>query len=337
MSSLLPDLFQQTTDCLKQAKTVFLTVHVNPDGDALGSMLACAELIRAAFPHLTHIHPTMVGTPPQNLMLIPGVEHVIDITRDGDNELLPQYDVSICLDCGSADRLGDCADLFHGAATSINIDHHTSNTLFGNINLLDTASAATGEVVAQWMDFIDQPISDRIAGGIYTAIVTDTGGFRFSNTRAYTFQLASRCAEAGCDTEAYYKAIYENRPKCQVLLIAQALQDAQFEANHQVGWTYVSSKQREDLGALSEHTEGIVDALRQIQEVKVAAFFKEEAPNTIKVSLRSDNPNIDVGQIAIDLGGGGHKMASGCTIHGDIEAAKSAILPKLEACVGALV
>lgn len=334
MTTSLSDLFQQTTHCLKQAQTVFLTVHVNPDGDALGSMLACAEMLREAFPHLTHIHPTMVGTPPQNLMLIPGVEHVIDITAP--NNLLTQYDVSICLDCGSADRLGDCAELFHGATTSINIDHHASNTLFGTINLLDIQSSATGEVIAQWMEHINQPVTPRIAGGLYTAIVTDTGGFRFSNTRPYTFELAAKCALAGCDTEAYYKAIYENRPKCQALLIAQAIQDTKFLADEHIAYTYVSCQQREHLGALSEHTEGVVDALRQIQGVKVAAFFKEESKNVIKVSLRSDDHHIDVGQIAIDLGGGGHKMASGCTIYGDIDAAKAAILPQLQACIGAL-
>ncbi|MDH4380025.1 MAG: DHHA1 domain-containing protein [Vampirovibrionales bacterium] len=321
------DLFGPATEALRQAKTLFVTVHVNPDGDALGSALAMVRLCEAAFPHLQQVDCVMDGEPAEYLCVIPDLPRVKNIHTD--TTLLAEYDVALSCDSGSLERLGACADRYKAAKTTINLDHHVSNTLFADINLLMYDAAASGEVVAHWMEQLGVALTPESASAIYTTLVTDTGGFRFSSTTPYTHRLAAQCVEAGCDHTAIYKNIFEYRPKVQILLISEAVAAATFELDNQFAWTTVTQAQLGKYKALEEHTEGVVDALRQMREVSVAAFFKEMPDGTVKASLRSDKPSINVAEVLIPLGGGGHAAAAGCSFDMTLPEALALVLPKL--------
>ena len=328
----LPELFfEPLLAALRQAKTCMLTVHVGPDGDALGSMLALQHGLAIRFPSL-QIDCLMDGTPPKIYEFLPGIETVRDAhTATG----LPQpYDVAICVDCGSLDRLGTVASTFSVATTSVNMDHHISNEQFADINLVVTDAAASGQVVADFLAVAGVPLNVAMAANVYTALVTDTGGFKYSNATAATYEWAARCLKTGMDHEKIYKAIYENRPRAQVMLLANAVMNAQFNTAQTLCWTEIPTTLLTRHGALEEHTDGIIDVMRQIDTVLVAAVFKAGAtPGETRVSFRSDHHGLDVAAVAGQFGGGGHKMASGCTIEHPMVAARDLVLPILEVLV----
>lgn len=326
--------FQQLNQALSTATSVLLTVHINPDGDALGSLLACQRIIQTAFPNITTCHGAIDGSAASYLDILPGFDGVLD-GNVASNLLNTPYDVAIACDSGSIDRLGVCGTAFQQAKLSVNLDHHVSNTQFADLNIVLTDAAASGEVVALWASTLDSVnlVNDLgLATALYTTIVTDTGGFRFNNTRPYTHYLASQCLQAGVDHTQIYKRIYENRPKAQNLLIHNAVSRAHFDLDDRLCWVVVSQADQSALNATDEHTEGIVDALRQIREVKVAALIKGCDDGTIKFSLRSDDSQYDVGSIATELGGGGHIMAAGCSLSNTtLEDAEALLLKKLKA------
>ncbi len=326
-------LFSALNNALANANSVMLSVHVNPDGDALGSLIACREIIRLAYPNITTVHGVIDGPAASYLNGLPGYDKVMDIQTASDT-LLSNYDVAIACDSGSIDRLGACQDLFAAAGTSINLDHHKSNTRFADINVVLTDAAASGSVVALWAESLNIDIAKNpdLANAIYTTIVTDTGGFRFSNTQPYTHRLANECLKAGIPHVSIYRQIYERRPIAQWHLLSDALLNAEFSADKRVAWTVVTTKQKAHWGATDEHTEGIVDALRQMHEVRIAALIKENGDGGVKVSLRSEEAQMDVGAIATQLGGGGHTMAAGCTlVNTSPQAAIELLIPQLKA------
>ncbi len=329
----LTTLFAPLHQALSQANSVLLSVHINPDGDALGSLIACREIIQLAYPNITTIHGIIDGPAASYLNGLPGYDTVMDIHTAG-NTALTQYDVAIACDSGSIDRLGACQTLFTNASTSVNLDHHKSNTRFADINIVLTDAAASGSVVALWAESLNIDIAKHpdLANAIYTTIVTDTGGFRFSNTQPYTHRLANECLKAGIPHVSIYRQIYERRPIAQWHLLADALLNAEFSSDKRVAWTVITCQQKAHWGATDEHTEGIVDALRQMHEVRIAALIKENPDGGVKVSLRSEEDTMDVGTIATQLGGGGHTMAAGCTLTNTTpEDAVKQLIPQLQA------
>jgi bifunctional oligoribonuclease and PAP phosphatase NrnA len=303
-------------------------VHLGPDGDALGSMLALKHAFDQGCPQLVRVDCLMVGKMPDSYKYMPGIERVKNI--ESDRDILPQYDIAISVDCGSADRLGAVEKPFSQAKVSVNIDHHISNKRFGKLNIVLPEASASGEVVADILEEMGIPLNREMATCIYTALVTDTGGFKFSNASSKAYRLAARCIDAGADHEDIYKQVYEIRPKAKATLLAEAVLTAQYNQDETLAWTEVTRELLERHGALEEHTDGIVDALRQIDTVVIAAVFKEAEDGTTRVSLRSDSHSIDVAAVVEVFGGGGHKMASGCTIEKPLAEAKKLMLPLLE-------
>ncbi len=266
---------------------------------------------------------------PDVYRFLPGIQHVVDLETATD--VLEQYDMAISVDCGSLDRLGPAQDLFKGAKQSVNMDHHISNKNFGGINVVVPTAAASGQVIANVLAEAGWPLDADIATCLYTAIVTDTGGFKYSNTTAEVFEVTAKLLSAGADPEYIYKELYELRPKCQTLLHAQAVVNAQYNPDSTLAWTQISRQQLDDLGATDDHVDGIVETLRQINTVVLSAVFKENRSGTTKVSLRSDNHAIDVAAVMEQFDGGGHKMAAGCTIEAPLQEATDKVLPLLEA------
>lgn len=296
-------------------------------------MLAFKHAFLKTYPQMERVDCVIAGKMPDVYHFMPGIKTVKNVETSQD--LLAQYDLSISVDCGSGDRLGPAEPLFMGATVSVNIDHHISNKCFGKLNIVIPEAAASGEVVADLLKVLDIPLDADIATCLYTALVTDTGGFKYSNASAKAFRLGSDLVAAGANPELIFKQIYEERPKAQVMVHADAVLRAEFNADKTLSWTTVTRQDLDRFGALEEHIDGIVESLRQIDSVLVSAVFKETAAGDTKVSLRSDSHDINVSAVVEPLNGGGHKMAAGCTITQPPDAARAIVLPELEAAIQA--
>ncbi len=324
---------QTFKSAINQAKTVFLTAHVGPDGDTLGSMMALMHAFTENFSHFSRVDAVITGDVPDVYKFMPGTQQVQDLETA--THLLPQYDLAICVDCGSADRLGPAMPYFVGANQSLNIDHHISNSRFGKINIIDAEAGASGEVVADLFKANNIPISANAATCLYVAILTDTGGFKFSSTSAKIFDWVAELTRRGANPENIYRHVYEVMPKAQVMLQAHAVEQAQFREHEHLAWTLVPYQMLTDFGAKEEHIEGLVDTLRRIDTVMIAAIIRETKRGHTKVSLRSDVQDINVADIAGRWGGGGHKMASGFTTEKSFAEVEEELIPILEETIRA--
>ncbi len=319
---------------IRGVETVFLTAHVNPDGDTLGSMLALKHAFDTYCPQMKRVDCAITGKMPDVFHFLPAIEKVY---RLEEAQGLPEsYDLAISVDCGSISRLGLGQAYFNQAKSSLNIDHHVSNEAFADTNVVLTEASASGQVIAYLLDGAKMAITPEIATCIYATILTDTGGFKYSNTTQAVFELAARLVQAGANPELIYKHMYEIRPKCQVDLVADAMLRIQLSDDSQIGWTTVSQKDFKTFGAEEEHTEGIVEGIRQIDTVKLAAFFREMSNGHTKVSTRSDDHRLNVSNVMGLFGGGGHKMAAGCTIEAPIHEAVEKVTQALRDILQAL-
>ncbi len=245
-------------------------------------------------------------------------------------DLLDEYDLSISVDCGSADRLGLAQTLFTQAKISVNIDHHVSNERFGTLNIVEVSASASGEVVYDLLQELKIPLDANIATCLYTAIVSDTGGFKYSNTTAKVLEISARLVSAGANPEYVFKQLYEERPLEQLMMQADAILHAQYNADRTIGWTIVDQALLDKHGALEEHVDGLVESIRRVDTVLVAFVLKETTSGQTKVSVRSDTHDIDVSEVMCQFGGGGHRMAAGCTIDKAPDEALKVLLPIFE-------
>jgi phosphoesterase RecJ-like protein len=293
-------------------------------------MLGIKHALEKARPHIQRVDCVISGKMPDVYQFLPGIKEVHRMETS--TTLLSQYDMAISVDCGSPDRLGLARALFDGAKVSVNIDHHVSNERFGQINIVETSAAASGEVVFDILKEMAIPLDAQIATCLYTAIVTDTGGFKYSNTTAKVMETVAKLISAGADPEYIFKQMYEEQPLCQVMLQADALLQTQFNPAKTIGWTLVTRDLLRQHDALDEHIDGLVESIRRIDSVLIAVVFKETEQGNTKISIRSDTHDIDVAAVMGRFGGGGHKMAAGCTMELPIHEAPNKLLPILEEC-----
>ncbi|MCA9800229.1 MAG: bifunctional oligoribonuclease/PAP phosphatase NrnA [Cyanobacteria bacterium HKST-UBA06] len=319
---------------LENAKTVLLTPHVGPDGDALGSMMGLYFTLTRQFSHFDRVDPVMTGTVPKLFHFLPGADQIKNAETDA---LLDQYDLAISVDCGAIERLGAAQPHFSKATCAINIDHHVSNNRYGTLNIIDETASASGEVVADLLNGNGIAMDADTANNLFVAILTDTGGFKYSNTTAKLFGLAAQLTEAGAKPEHINRHLYGEVPKAQTMMQAHAVAQARFNADNALCWTLVSRELLNRFDAQDEHVEGLVELLREMQPVKLSAVLKETVSGHTKISLRSDTPLINVADIAARWGGGGHKMAAGATIDVPPQTFENDLIPVLEAALKALV
>lgn len=291
-------------------------------------MLGFKFALEKARPHIQRVDCVISGKMPDTYSFLPGIKEVLRMETA--TTLLPQYDMAISVDCGSPDRLGLARPVFEGAKVSVNIDHHVSNERFGKLNIVEPIAAASAEVAFDILKEMNIPMDANIATCLYTGIVTDTGGFKYSNTTAKVMQTTASLISAGADPEYIFKQLYEEQPLCQVLLQADAVLHTQFNADKTIGWTVVTRELLNRYGALDEHIDGLVESIRRVDSTLVAVVFKETESGVTKVSIRSDTHDIDVSVVMGLFGGGGHKMAAGCTMEMPIQDAPRKLLPLLE-------
>jgi phosphoesterase RecJ-like protein len=235
------------------------------------------------------------------------------------------FDAVFILDCSEIDRVGEEAPRVGAIRNIINIDHHISNGSFGDLSLLEPAASSTGEIVYRLMRELDVNITKDIAINLYTAILTDTGAFRYSNTGRKTFRIAGDLVAKGADPWWISQRIYENNPEQKIKLLAKALETLAFYRDRKMAVIHVTRTMLEEAEALWEHTDGFVEFPRSIEGVEVAAFISEIGDRLFKVSLRSRG-GVDVEKIAGVFGGGGHHSAAACRIAGDLESVKAKLV-----------
>jgi len=317
------DTVNKIAEKIKESKNIVICHHVAPDGDCLGSALALREMI-SQIDSVERIDAVITGQIPEIYKFLPDIEL---LKKANDTTLYKNYDLAITVDCACKDRLGDALELFKHAKKSINIDHHISNEGFANIDLINPKASATGEVLFSLMQPLQAKLTKNIATNLYTAILTDTGGFKFENTKPKTFKICAELIEAGADPVEIYKNCYESKPIAMVRLHARTIDNAIFLEDNKIVYTTITRKLLEELNANDDHIDGITEALRQINTVQVALVFKETTRGTTKVSFRSNG--LDVCEIASFFGGGGHKLASGCLLEKNINESVNDVLATL--------
>jgi len=310
---------------------VCLITHVNPDGDGLGSEAGLVHILRDRGVDAVITNPT--PTPPRFEFLL---QDLPQADRSGEAiKELRRADLIVVMDISDLGRLGMLSrSVQERGAPVACIDHHRSDgVLPPGPRYLDSGAAATGELVFELAFANGWRISEEAARGLYVAILTDTGGFRFSNTRPRTLRVAAELLETGVDPEEIYLEVYARAPEGRPRLFAEALQTLVVEPEHGLAWVTVPPGAIERLGVSSDDLEGVVEFPRSIEGVRMALLFREVSQGRIKVSLRSVG-DVDVASFAQGFGGGGHTKAAGLALVGSMAEVQAIVLAAARSYLG---
>ncbi len=290
-------MIQEVIGKIHEARHIALLTHVNPDADTLGSALGMYHSLLAMKKRASVVNTTQL---PYNLDFLPGIQKV-------KKELPKHYDLMISFDCGSFDRLG----IEKKEGFLINIDHHRSNTMYGDINIVDPTAAATAEVVYKLLEEGEMPIPKESAISLYTALVDDTGFFKYESVGARTFELAKKLCERGASPEWVARMLTMREPLSKLRLLPLVLETLTLHLGAKVASLRLTQQMLAQTGGTKEMGEDALNMARNLATVEVALLLREE-DGRIKVSMRSKEW-VDVGKIAVAFGGGGHKRAAGFT------------------------
>ncbi len=302
---------------IKEAKHILLVSHINPDGDTLGSVLALYDVVKRLNKKVSIFNATKEL--PRVYDFLPNIKKV--------KNLLPGfYDVVISCDCGSFDRLG----IEKGDYTLINIDHHSSNKMFGDINLVDTTSASAGLVIYEFLKQNSAKISKDCATCLYVSVVEDTGFFSYSNLSEKTFYSVSELVGYGADAVEIATLLKSRVSLAKTRLLGYMLNNFDLYFNAKVAFVSIDREILAQTGARRYDTKNIINVLRDIVTVEVSVLMLEEKNGGFKVSLRSKG-RYDVSLVAKEFGGGGHKNSAGFEVdEDDFEELKKSILQKIK-------
>lgn len=306
---LSSEQYQAATTLISSAQNILLTTHERTDGDDLGSVLALAEYLIGIG---KNISVSIVGAVPEQLQYLPGSNLVTeDITSTN-------FDLLIISGCSNIERCGN-PKVINLNVPVLNIDHHPDNKAYGNVNLVDAEKSAVAELVYDFFIFNGWEINGKIATCMLTGIFTDTGSFMHSNTQDSTLQAAAALMEKGARVTTVAKYNYKGKGVEALKAWGKALENAYYDSKNQIIISVISQAELEDLGnPPMEYFEGLVETLNKVPEAKYALFLKQDG-SVVKGSLRSDpHKGTDVKEIASQLGGGGHKWASGFSVFGTL-------------------
>lgn len=306
---------------LKESGEVALACHVNPDGDALGSLLAVSLGLRKLGARTWPSWGTAPVTMPPAYAFLPGAETLVQPSE------VPDVPVFVALDCGAADRLGGLEHRAKAAPVLINVDHHPGNDDFGTHNVVVTSASSTAELAAHLLMDAGVDIDRDIATALYTGVVTDTGRFQYSNSTPDTLRLAADLLEKGVSAPEVAIEVFESAPYGFLKLTGRVLERAVLHEDERFIYSWVERADLEETGVAMDETEKLIDVIRTTNVADVAAIFKQQPSGEYRVSLRSKGP-VSVGAIARARGGGGHELAAGFTAK-DVHEAAGAIRDEL--------
>lgn len=311
---------RQILNSILEASRILIITHVNPDGDTLGSASALKSFIGDKADILIQINDNFNF--PLTYNFLPFIKNAKNLSNVEDN-----YDLVIAVDTASIDRMIDKArTIFDKAKKTIAIDHHKTNKGYADLNLIKGGISSTGEVLFDFFEELNIEITKNMAIGLYAAILTDTGCFKYESTTVHTFKIASKLANCDINTSQIADLCYTNKPKNLILFQNSLISNAKFCFNDKVAYTLVTKEIIEHFSAKDEYTEGIAETLRSIAGVEVAFVLKETNFGT-KASIRTKE--IDATKITDKFNGGGHKRAAGCTIKEKITTASELLLNQI--------
>ncbi|MBT8038033.1 MAG: bifunctional oligoribonuclease/PAP phosphatase NrnA [Verrucomicrobiae bacterium] len=311
--------FAEIADAIRAHDSFIILSHLRPDGDAIGSQIALGHALEQMGKTVHYINEDGL---PDNLTFLPGSDKIQTPPADP-----LDVQVAIALDCATKPRLGDHA--LHAASNAklwINIDHHVSNPSYGDLNHIDATSPATGQILYNLITEQDFPFSDETRDSIYVAVSTDTGSFQYSNTTAATYEMAADLVRRGTDVGTINALTYDNNPYRRIELLRSLLNTLELNDHGKVAHWELPNSVKKQYHLKPEDSEDLIDLIRGIEGVIVAAFFEELPDEKIRVSLRAKDSSVNCSELAQRFKGGGHARAAGIRMPGPLADARSQVL-----------
>lgn len=305
---------------IKKAETIVILAHETPDGDAIGSCLA----MKVALKQLGKNADVIIREIPKIFDFLPTRE---EVKKDSEIE---KYDLAIALDCADLKRLVG-KEYFEEAKQTIVIDHHGSNKMYGEINFVNPVAPACCQILIGMFQYFDINIDKELGTCILTGIITDTGGFKYSGVTPETFEFTADLLQKGVNVSDIYKRVLDTKTKANFELMKRTIDRMEFLEDGKVTFTYITNKDLEEVNAGIGDHEGLVETGRDVEGVEVSVFIRQKDgdENTYKVSMRSNN-YVNVSDVCLMFGGGGHEKAAGAVVQGDIETVKQKIMNELK-------
>ncbi len=310
-------MFQRIKEAVDRGERFLVTTHIDPDGDAVGSAFALCFALRSlgkdASVYMRDAIPYRYAFLPRPEPLVP------EMPKDG-------YDTVLVVDCGDLFRVGEGYESLKGLGYLINVDHHETNDAFGRVNIVDRRASSSAELLYLILKALGVAFSYEIAINLYTAILTDTGSFRYESTTPRAFLICEEMTGFGVVPSYVAGEVYESHPKERYRLLCLVLGTLEFFSNDRIATAYVTKEMFEKTGTDRESAEGFVEHLKEIRGIDVACVLREVEDGRFKVSMRSKG-DADVAMVAQKFGGGGHGKAAGCSIEArDVLDARSKLI-----------
>jgi bifunctional oligoribonuclease and PAP phosphatase NrnA len=305
---------QAVVAALREHDRFLVVTHENPDGDALGSLLATTIALRQLGKDVA-MYLAGAGALPREYAFMPLDGLLRELPADMEERTL------VAVDCAKADRMGPDTSPIDRAPRVVNIDHHHDNSRFGDVNLIVADASSTGEVLRDVFAAVGVELTSEIAEPLYIALVTDTGRFQYTNTTPKSLRLAAELVEAGADIHAVFQQVYESVEFAKLKLLARALERARVLEGGLIVVSYLVRTDFAEVGAAEPYSEGIIDYLRAVEGAELAALIREPPRDDAerRVSLRASIDELDVSAIARAFGGGGHRQAAGFSSESSID------------------
>jgi phosphoesterase RecJ-like protein len=307
----------QLKDLLDRHDEVLILGHKDADGDTLGCSLAFAEALRARGKQVSIVIPPPL---PQKYSWMPGFERIVEAPPAG-----ADFHLVLFFDAGNIERTGGAANHLADHATIVNVDHHPSNSRFGDVNIIDPEASAVGQMCLDMFVHFGWEVTPTMATNLYTALMTDTGGFRHENTTPRALRDGSRLAALGADPSHIAGMVYKTRPLTTLKLSGLALASLQVEMGGRLAWAKVTKRMLREAGAVMAESEDIIDTLNSLAGLDLAIIFKEVSQRLTKISVRSRG-SVDAARLCGRFGGGGHLRAAGAEVPLRLEEAIPAVL-----------
>lgn len=315
------ETYRAITLVIEKHNSFLVASHVRPDGDAIGSQVAMGLLLKGLGKQVELWNEDLV---PGKYRFLPHS----DLVKQPPAE--PKaFDVVFALDNAAFPRLGSVHKAVASCKCLINIDHHASNDSYGDLALIDPESPATGQILFEYFKAEGHKITAEIATNLYTAIATDTGSFQYPNTTPHCMRVCAELIELGVDVAAVSRKLYEDYPIGRLRLLQKVLENLKLNFDNKLGSFWITKDMYDETGARPEDNEGLIDHVRAVDSIVVAALFEEAEDNKIRISLRSKNGKVDVNKVAMHFGGGGHAEAAGARIAGNPKDVEKQVIAKI--------
>jgi phosphoesterase RecJ-like protein len=314
--------FSDIGEAIRSSEHIVILSHARPDGDAIGSQVALGLSLAATGKQVQMLNED--GTP-DNLTFLPGSDRVeVPVGHEVTADLV------IALDTANKIRLGGaCLAAIEGLSPVVNIDHHKSNELYGDVNCVDAESPATGQIIFELFEDQGFPMTAEIAANLFVAISTDTGSFRYPSTTARTYEIVAALVKAGADVGELSRLTYENYPARRIELLRELLAVYKLGCSGRVASWVLTDEIKDRIGVQANDSESLLDLVRGIDSVIVAVFFEQLPGGRVRVSMRSKSAEADVCAICAYFGGGGHTLAAGARVKGEIGEVERLVLQKI--------